>query len=136
MQCEQALAQGMTAIVPFAAGLLENGNSCALGEPAHRGGKIQVLVVHDETKNRPACTAAEAMIRLALRVDVKGGRLFAMKRTQSPPASPGALKWKIGANDLDNVIRLGDALDGFLGDARHKAQNTLRANLARGRFLL
>ena len=95
-----------------------------------------MFVVHDETENRPACAAAEAVIGLALRVDVKGGRFFAMKRAQRPPARPGALKRKIGADDLDDIIGFGDALDGFLRDAGHNAQNTLRANLARGRFML
>ena len=118
VQCEQSLAQCMTAIVLLTPGLFENGNSRALGEPTHRRGKIQVFVVHYETENRPAGTAAEAMIGLTLRVDVKGGRFFPMKRAERSPARPGALKRKIRSDDLDNIISFGHTLDGFLREAR------------------
>ena len=134
VQCKQAFAQRVTAIVLGASGLFDDGDSGALGEPANRRGKIQVFVFHDETKNRAPGAAAEAMIGLTLRIDMKGGRFFPMERAQRPPARSGALERKIGADDLDDIIGFGDTLDGFLGDAGHKSQNTLRANLARGRF--
>ena len=42
-----------------------------------------------------------------------------MKGTQGAKARPGTFQGKIRANDIDNVVRLGDPLDGFLGDQSH-----------------
>ena len=120
MQREQPFTQRVTAILLGASRLFDYWDSGALSEAMNGRGKIEVLVFHHEAKNRPPGTAAETVISLALRIDVKRRRLLAMERTQCPPARTRALERKIGADDLDNIAGFGDSLDGFLGDAGHR----------------
>ena len=90
-----------------------------------------MFIIHDETENRPAGAAAKAMIGLALRVDMKGWRFSRWNGHRARQLVPARLSGN-RADDLDDIVGFGDTLDGFLREAGHKAQNTLRANLARG----
>ena len=126
----------MAVIILPASRFFGHGNSRALCKPAHRGRKIQMLVIHYESENRPTCPAAETMIGLALWIDVEGGRFLPVERAQRPPACSRAFQRKVRADDFDDIISFGDALDSFLRDAGHEYQITLRVNLARGRFNL
>jgi hypothetical protein len=54
------------------------------------------------------------MKRLAGRVHMEGRGLFAVERTQGTERRARALEREIRTDDLDDVIRLGHALDGFL----------------------
>jgi hypothetical protein len=123
-------------IIFEAAGFFDDRNSGALGKPSNRRRKVHVLIIHDESENGATRAATETMIGLTLWIDMKGRCFLAMEWAKRPPACPSALERKVGANHFNNVIGFGDALDGFLGDAGHNSQITLRPNLARGRFSL
>ncbi len=129
---EQAFADLVATIVIRAARFLDDGNPRTLGEAAHRADKVEMLVVHDETKNRPARTAAEAVIGLPLRVDVEGRAFLAMKWTERPPACARAFEREIRTDDLDDVVGFGDALDGFFGNAGHAAKLPCGSNRCEG----
>ena len=93
-------------------------NPDALRQLPHRRRKIDVLVIHDESKNAPAHAAAEAVKRLPLRLDRERWRLFLMKRTERLEIRAGALQRKIRSDHFHDVIRARDLLD-CLGRDRH-----------------
>ena len=109
----------MPAVVVRAARFLNDGNARPLGQTPHRADKIEMLVFHDEAKNRAPRAAAKTMIRLPLRVNMERGALLAVERTQRDPACARALERKVRADHLDDVVGFGDALDGFFGKAGH-----------------
>jgi hypothetical protein len=88
-------------------------------ELSYRRWKIEVLVVHDETKNSPAHPTAKAMKCLPLWTDMEGGRLFLMKWAERSEIRTGAFQWKIRANHLNDVIRGGDLFDCLCWDGAH-----------------
>ena len=57
-----------------------------------------------------------------------------MERAEGAEACSGALEREVGPNHIDDVVGVRDALDAFLRDESHAAENTLRVNWARGRF--
>jgi membrane-bound serine protease (ClpP class) len=101
-----------------------------------------VFIIHNEAENGSSCAAAKAVISLTLRIYMERRSFLTMEWAQRPPIGPRTFQGKIKANHLDDVIGVGNALDGFLGDAGHDIQNTLRADFSRGtlifvsRFLL
>src|SRR5205814_8074159 len=75
------------------------------GELANGRWKIEVLVIHDKTKNASSCAAAKAVERLSLRTDYEGRRFFLMERAERFVISTGALKRKIRADYFDDIVR-------------------------------
>ncbi len=134
MEREEAVAEVVGLAVVGCRNLLDDRNSRALGESADGLGKIHMLVIHDEPENAAARAAAEAVEGLAGGIDVERGAFLAMERAEGDEACAGALEREIGADDINDVVGVRDALDGFLGNEPHRVQNTLRAGGARGRF--
>src|SRR6266852_5777951 len=92
--------------------LFDYGNANPRGQLSHGGGKIDMLIFHDEAKNASAHPASETMKRLPLRADMKRRRFFLMKWAKRPKVRTGAFERKIRADHLDDVIRRGDLFDG------------------------
>ena len=99
--------------------LFDHGNANARGQLAHRSGKIDVLIFHDETKNAPAHPASETMKRLPLRDDVKRRRFFLMKWAERPEVRTRAFEWKIRTDHLNDVVGGGNLLDGLRRNCSH-----------------
>lgn len=103
----------MLSIFVARSALFDYGNSNARGQLSHRGGKIDMLIFHDETKNAPTYAASETMERLPLRAHMKRRRLFLMKGTERLEVRTRAFERKIRADHLNDIIRRGDLLDGL-----------------------
>jgi len=89
----------MLAIVrSAAAALLYDRDPRASCESTDRGREIDVLVIHHEPENAPACSATEAVERLPRRADMKGGRFFLMKRAERAEVCSRAFERKIQIN--------------------------------------
>src|SRR5664279_2301642 len=91
--------------------LFDHGNSRPRRQLPHRCRKIEMFVIHYETKNTPANPAAEAMKRLPLRADREGGRLFLMERAERLEVRAGAFEGKVRADHFDDVVRRCDLFD-------------------------
>src|SRR5581483_9393305 len=91
--------------------LLDDRNSHSCRELAHGGRKIDVLVLHHETEGTPPDPAAEAVKCLSLRVDMKGRRLFLVKRAKRLEIRSRSLQRKIGSDHLHDIIGGSDLLD-------------------------
>jgi hypothetical protein len=72
-----------------------------------------MFVFHHEPENASTDPTAEAMKRLALRIDVKRRRFFLMKRAEGLKICAGPFQGEIGADHLDNVVGGRDLLYGF-----------------------
>ena len=70
-----------------------------------------MFILHHETKNAATDAAPETVESLPLWTDMKGRRLFVVKRTKRLEIRARAFQWKIGADHLDDVVRRGDLLD-------------------------
>src|SRR5207249_6692976 len=88
------------------------GNTRALGQPAHRLGEFQALVLFHEGEDVAALVAAEAFEDLQVRIDVEAGSLFFVKRTKRHEVGAGALQGHVRPNDINNVIGRADLLQG------------------------
>ena len=95
-----------------------------------------MFVFHHESEDGPPCTAAEAVIRLALGIHMEGRCFFPMEGTERPPATPSTLEGKIRTNDFDDIISFGNALDSFLRDAGHNDPNYLATEIDAREILL
>ena len=72
-----------------------------------------MFVFHHEPENASADSTAKAMKRLTLRIDMKRGRFFLMKRAEGLEICAGPFQRKIGANHLDDVVGGRHLLYGF-----------------------
>ena len=99
--------------------LFDYRNTNAGREFSHRGRKIDVLIIHDETKNTPAYATSETMKRLPLRTNCKRWRFFLMKWAERLESRSGAFEWKIGANHLNDIVRCGDLFDRLCWNGAH-----------------
>src|SRR5258708_36667400 len=94
-------------------GLFDHGNANVRGELSHRGGKIDVLIFHDEAKNPPAHPTSETVKSLSLRADMERRRFLLMKGAERLEIRTRAFEGKIRTYHLDDVIRRGDLLNGL-----------------------
>ena len=92
---------------------LDNWNANARCQFPHGRWKIEMLVFHHEPENASADPAAKAMKCLALRIDVKRGRFFLMKRTERLEICAGPFQRKIRADHFDDVVGGRDLFYGF-----------------------
>ena len=113
MELEQRTSRFMLSILILTAALLDDRNADSRRQFPDRRRKIDVLVLHHESKNASPNAAAETMKRLSLRVDVKRRRFLLMKWTECLKIRPRALQWKIGADHFDDVVGGGNLLDCF-----------------------
>src|SRR5436190_16890373 len=75
---------------------------------AHRGRKIDVLIMHHKMKNAPACATAEAMENLPTGAHHEGRRFLLMEGAERLEIRSRAPEWKIRTDDLDDVVRSAD----------------------------
>ena len=99
-----------------AAGFLNHSDAGACGKLAHSRRKIDVLIIHHEPEDAPACTAPEAMKSLATWAHCEGRRFLLMKRAKRFEIRACALQWKIRTDHFDDIVRGGDLLDCFRRD--------------------
>jgi len=97
----------------------EQHNVRALGKPANRRGKVDMLIVHHKSKDSTSSPATKTLKSLPGWIHIKGGTFFLMERTESPEICSLPLKRKIIANDIHDVGGIGDLLDTFYGYSRH-----------------
>ena len=92
---------------------LDNWNAHTRRQFSHSRWKIEMFVFHHESENASADSAAKAMKRLALRIDVKRRRFFLMKRTECLEICAGPFQRKIRADHLGDVVAGRHLLYGF-----------------------
>ncbi len=86
------------------------------GEPFH---------LHEEGEGVAVLAAAEAVVALSGTVDAEGGRLLAVKRTQSEMIDAAALQADIRGDQLDHVCAVADLFDFVVRYAsRHQPLNS------------
>ena len=91
---------------PFVVLVLDHpgqGHVRPLRQLLHRFRKSQMLHIHQEGKDIPACLASEAVIQLRLPVHGEGGGLFPVKGTQAPVFPSVFLQRYISADDLHKI---------------------------------
>lgn len=96
--------------------VLDDGNIGLGGEPANGIDEGQSLVFHHKGKRIAAFAAAEAFERLALGIDVKGGRFFVVKRAISLEGGASTLDGDIGADEVHDIGGLKNFDPSFLGN--------------------
>src|SRR5207237_963024 len=101
------------------AGLLVRGDRSARGWVAHCSREINVLVIHHEPEDAPACAAAEAMKRLPGRAHHERRRFLLMKGAEGLKIRSRAFQWKIRTDHFDDIVRGGDLLDCLRRDRSH-----------------
>src|SRR4051794_16000669 len=67
--------------------------------------EIDMLVIHDKSKNASAGAAAKTMKRLPLWINCERGCFFLMKRAERLESGSGAFQREVRTDDLDDVIR-------------------------------
>ena len=92
--------------------------------------EIHVVVEHHELEHVAAGAAAEAVERLAGRIDVEGRRFFLVERAQRLRHVPRALELDIGTDDVGDIQRVADLVDRFLGDHSRHGRSTPRGTSA------
>src|SRR2546421_21499 len=101
----------MLAIVITCAARFYNGDSHPSCEFANGRRKIDVLVIHYETEDAAARSAAEAMKGLPAWAHGERRSFLLVKRTKRFETCSCPLKWKIRANHLHDVVGRGDLLN-------------------------
>lgn len=132
VQFEEASAQFAALVIARCGGFLDDRDPGFLGQSADGGGEVDAFVFHDELEDAAARAAAEAVVGLLLRTHVERGGFLAVERAERAPAGAGAFEREVAADDLDDVIGRGDALDAFLGDAGHGRSVAEGANVRAG----
>ena len=89
-----------------------------LSKELDRLNELEVFLLHDKGEAVAAFACAEAFIKAAIRVNVKGRRLFLGKRAQPFPRTTCTLELCIGRDDVDQVDLVLEGLDGALFNAR------------------
>ena len=119
VEVEQAAAQ-TAGLVGVGVGLdLDDRDAGAGGEFPHGVGERQVFVFSDEGDGVAALAAAEAMERLARRIDAERRRFLVVERAERLETRAGAFHRDVRA---DEVLDAGGGeylLDAFLRDLRH-----------------
>ena len=103
----------MLSIFVARATFLDNGDSDARCQLPHSRWKIDMLVIHYETKNAPAHAAAKTMKCLPGWAHNERRRLFLMKWAERLEIYSGTFQRKIRADHLDDVVGGRDLLYGF-----------------------
>ena len=99
----------------------------ALGEHLDRSHEVNALVLHEEAEHVSAGAAAEAVVDLALLVDVERGGLLLVERAQRLVGGTGALQVEAGADDVNDVVSEADVFQRALGnDGGHRCGRPLR----------
>ena len=101
----------LTIVLNACSALFDHWNSRARRQFAHRGRKIDVLVIHHEAENASADAAAETVKRLPRRTDRERRRFFLMKRAERLEICARALERKVRADHLHDVVGGRDLLD-------------------------
>jgi len=102
-------------IIPARPAFLDHWDARTRRQFLHRGGKIEMLVIHHEPENAAAGTAAETMKRLALLADVERGRFLLMEWAERLVTRTRALERKIRPDHLDDVVSGGDLFNVSVG---------------------
>jgi hypothetical protein len=88
------------------------------GKELDRLNELEVFLLHDEGEAVAAFACAKALIEAAIRMNVKGRRLFLGKRAKPFPRATCTLELGIGRDDVDQVDLVLEGLDGALFNAR------------------
>src|SRR5256885_8993048 len=112
MELEQGAARFMLSIFVRSRAFLDNWNADARRQFSHGRWKIEMLIFHHEPKDASADSAAKAMKRLALWINVKRRRFFLVKWTERLEISAGPFQRQIRADHLDDVVAGRDLLYG------------------------
>ena len=116
VQLEDLFAQG-NFFVGVAACFVFERDVEPLGKELDRLNKLEVFLLHDEGEAVAAFACAETFIKAAIRVDVKGRRLFLCKWAQPFPRATSTLELGIGRDDVDQVDLVLEGLDRALFNA-------------------
>ena len=119
VQGKQTLSQAVFLVILGGRGLFNDRNPGALCQTAHGGWKIEMLVFHHKSKHAASRAASEAVVILPRGVHMEGWGLLLMERAERTEARSRALERKIRADQINDVVRIADALDCFLGDESH-----------------
>ena len=93
----------------------------ALGEPLERRAEVEPLRLHGEREHVAARAAAEAVVELLDGIDAERRRPLLVERAQAgQPPLAGGLELGAGADELDEVDGVADALARVAGVARHQ----------------
>ena len=103
----------MLSIFVYRATFLDYGDPGARGEFAHGCWKINMFVIHHESENAAANTAAKTMKCLPTRAHRERRCFLLMKRAESLEIRSRTLQREIRADDFDDIVPSGDLLDCF-----------------------
>lgn len=103
----------MLSIFVAASAFLDNWNTDAGRQFSHGRWKIDVFVLHHESKNTSPDAASKTVKRLTLRADMERRSLFLMKWAERFEIRAGPFQWKISPDHFDDVVRGRDLLYGF-----------------------
>jgi hypothetical protein len=81
--------------------------------------KGEVLVTHQEGEGVAAGVTAEAVEDLAVGVDVEGGGLLFVERTQTLVIAACGLEGDVAADELNEIDAIANRLDRLVGNSAH-----------------
>ncbi len=93
---------------------LREGDAGPLRQDLQRLLEAVVLILHQERDHRSALPAAEAVVELLPRGDIKARRLVRMERAHPLVLRAGLLEGDILSDHVNDVIRCGDLTDYFI----------------------
>ena len=112
---QQALGAGRTAVVLAH----RDGYAALVGQVADGVDERHAVVLHEELEDVAVLAAAEAVVALALDVDVEGRRLLVVEGAACHEAAARALERKTVADHGHDVGPAADVLDDGFGDDGH-----------------
>jgi hypothetical protein len=108
-------------------------HAVALAQRLDRLREAEPLLLLDESEQVPTRLASEAVIDLLLRVDGERWRALLMERAQPGEPLAGPTQVGVRGDDLDDVRRVGDALDRLsceLAQSRDSSGSAIRLKAA------
>ena len=94
-------------------------NARGLGQRFDGLTELHSLVIHDEAERISACTAAEAVVELFLRVYGKRGGFFLMERATGRVILPGFFKLHAPIHDINDVGSIENLIYECLWESGH-----------------
>ena len=79
-------------------------------------GEREPRMLHQEGDDVAALLASEAVEDLSIGIDVEGGRLLGVERTEPAPVATGLLQVDIAPDQADDVGAASDLRNGAVGD--------------------